>query len=238
MAQLDLPLRSPATLEAVVQRLYAEYSRKAPPPATLEFYRYTTLRHTLRVRDGVLRVRLSDLLEDAPDEVLESILAILICKLLRRRPPARPQRVYQEYTTTPRITRRARAVRARRGRKQLTAPRGRIFDLRRLYRRLEENYFEDALDVRHLSWSRQKARTNLGHYDPAHRAIVINRRLDHPLVPEYVVEFVLYHEMLHAALGDQCRNGRRHFHHAEFRKAEKQFPDYRRAQRFIETELS
>ncbi len=238
MSQIELPLRDQAWLEASVERLYGEFSREAPPPSRVEFYPYSTLRHTLRVREGVLRVRLSDLLADAPADVLESVLAILVCKLLRRRLPRRYRQRYQAYVNSPEVTRRSREMRARRGKKQLTSPRGRIFDLSRLYRRLEQRYFEGQLQVRHLSWSRREARTRLGHYDPAHRAIVINRRLDHPLVPEYVVEFVLYHEMLHAALGDECRNGRRHFHHAEFRQAERRFPDYRRAQRFIETELS
>lgn len=227
----------PTELVETFERLYAEWDRGPSPPVRIEFYPYSSLRHTLRVRDGVWLVRLSDLLETAPPRVLEAILAILTCKLRRRRVPPHYRRCYQQHVTQPQLRQAAREVRASRGRKVLTSPRGRVFDLAGIFRRLNHRYFENRVEVDHLSWSREKAQTRLGHYDPAHRAIVINRRLDHPLVPEYVVAFIVYHEMLHASLGEHCRNGRRHFHHAEFRRAEKRFADYRRAQRFIRREL-
>ena len=31
-----------------------------------------------------------------------------------------------------------------------------------------------------------------GHYDPAHNAIVISRVFDHPRVPEFVIEYIVY----------------------------------------------
>ena len=77
----------------------------------------------------------------------------------------------------------------------------------------------------------------LGHYDPAHEAIVLSRRLDNPLVPEYVVRYVLYHEMLHVQLGEDTpdTSGRRRIHGPRFRLAEKRYPDSRRALDFIRT---
>jgi predicted metal-dependent hydrolase len=64
--------------------------------------------------------------------------------------------------------------------------------------------------------------------------IVINRQLDHTGVPEYVVGYVLYHEMLHLKHPMRFARCRRESHSAEFRKEEKRFADYQRAMKFLD----
>ncbi len=86
-----------------------------------------------------------------------------------------------------------------------------------------------------LVWSQRRHRTVLGHYDPAHDAIVLNRGLDDHQVPAWVLEYVLFHEMLHAHLGEQTCGGQRFVHHAEFREAEKRFVEFDKAKKFIRT---
>ena len=54
--------------------------------------------------------------------------------------------------------------------------------------------------------------------------------LDQVAVPRWFVGFVLYHELLHAALGDAPETGSRKRHHGpEFRSREAAHPDYERA---------
>jgi predicted metal-dependent hydrolase len=53
--------------------------------------------------------------------------------------------------------------------------------------------------------------------------------MDSKRVPGYFIEYVVYHEMLHAAIGIQEREGRRSIHSAEFKKREKLFKYYERA---------
>jgi hypothetical protein len=48
-------------------------------------------------------------------------------------------------------------------------------------------------------------------------------------VPPYVVEFIVYHEMLHAQLGVEEQNGRRAVHTRELRRREKLFKEYEKA---------
>ena len=54
------------------------------PEATIQFFPFTNLNNTIRLREGRLLVRLSDLLEGAPQTVLHAILHILIAKLYRK----------------------------------------------------------------------------------------------------------------------------------------------------------
>jgi predicted metal-dependent hydrolase len=75
----------------------------------------------------------------------------------------------------------------------------------------------------------------LGHYDPAHHAIVLSRALDRSKVPAYVVEYVLYHEMLHLKHPVEYRSERRCVHSAAFKAEERRFPEFERANRFLKT---
>ncbi|MGB6359905.1 MAG: hypothetical protein WBF30_14095, partial [Candidatus Acidiferrales bacterium] len=73
----------------------------------------------------------------------------------------------------------------------------------------------------------------LGIFDPALDQIAINAALDRPLVPEYVVAYVLYHEMLHRKHPIKLARCRLEAHSREFRAEEKKFRDYRRAMKFL-----
>jgi predicted metal-dependent hydrolase len=84
-----------------------------------------------------------------------------------------------------------------------------------------------------LTWSQQRARSSLGHYDPAHNAIVISRIFDHPQVPRYAVEYILYHEMLHLKHPVKLRGSRRCVHSAEFQAEENMFPQLEQAKAFL-----
>ena len=75
-----------AKLEELFQRNFRELRPGIPlPEMRLEFYPFANINNTIRIRNGELRVRLSDLLEGAPENVLESIAHILLAKIYRKR---------------------------------------------------------------------------------------------------------------------------------------------------------
>ena len=84
-----------------------------------------------------------------------------------------------------------------------------------------------------LTWSRNHARSSLGHYDPAHNAIVISRVFDHLRVPRYAVEYILFHEMLHLKHPVKLRGSRRCVHSREFLTEENSFPELEKARKFL-----
>jgi predicted metal-dependent hydrolase len=84
-----------------------------------------------------------------------------------------------------------------------------------------------------MSWSPSKTRRILGHYDPAHNAIVISRIFDQMSVPRYAVEYIVYHEMLHLKHPVRLRGSRRCVHSSEFQAEEKLFPQLERANAFL-----
>src|SRR5580698_443605 len=88
------------------ERIYTRLGcQSRPPQFTVEFYPYANLVHTVRVREDVAHVRLSDALRGAPLEILEAAAAILLARLYRRRAPRELQSAYHVYTLAPRTRR-------------------------------------------------------------------------------------------------------------------------------------
>ncbi len=203
------------------------------PELEIEFFAFANVNNTIRLRNGRLLVRLSDLLEGAPETVLRAIAHILLAKMYRR-PIDRGQAArYRKYVASHDIVRKTHLVRQMRGHKRLRSPRGHFYDLDAIFEELNTHYFHGLLGRPRMSWSQTKTRRILGHYDPAHNAIIISRLFDHFAVPRYVLEYIVYHEMLHLKHPVRLRGTRRCVHSAEFQAEEKLFPHRAEANAFL-----
>ena len=205
----------------------------SPPPISVEFFPFANVNNTIRLRQGELFVRLSDLLEGAPVPVLRAIAHILLAKMYRK-PIERTQAVrYRRYIHSHEIHNKAHLVRQVRGRKRIASAQGRVYDLDAIFEDLNLRFFGGMQARPRMSWSHGRSRSLLGHYDPAHNAIVVSRIFDQPAVPRYAVEYIVYHEMLHLRHPVRLNGSRRCVHTPEFRAQEKLFPQFDAAQRFI-----
>ncbi len=205
----------------------------APPELKIEFFAFANVNNTIRLRQGRLLVRLSDLLEGAPETVVRAIAHILLAKMYRK-PVDRGQAArYRKYVGSHEVVGKAHLVRQMRGRKRLLSPRGHFYDLDELFEDLNRKFFHGLLGRPRMGWSPNKTRRILGHYDPAHNAIVISRIFDHPAVPRCAVEYIVYHEMLHLKHPVRMRGSRRCVHSAEFQAEENLFPQLAQANAFL-----
>lgn len=198
------------------------------------FYPYANLMHTIRLRDDVADVRLSDVLRGAPLVVLEAAAAILLGRLYRRRAPAELLASYRRYIVAPRTRSRLAALRGKRGRRVNTGPRGAVYDLAPIFTRLNRRYFGARLHRPRLGWSTCSWRTQFGCFDPALDQIVLSRWLDRAAVPAYAVEYVLFHEMLHVKHPLRAAHCGIEAHSREFRQEEKRYAHYHRARKFLD----
>ncbi len=219
---------------AIFQETFLELRPGATvPPLTVEFFAYANVNNTIRLRDGKLHVRLSDLLEGAPETVLRAIAHILLAKIYRRPIERRQASRYRKYVHSHEIRNKAHVLRQMRGRKQISSARGRYYDLEAIFEELNLRFFGGLQARPRMTWSQHRARNLLGHYDPAHNAIVVSRIFDHPAVPRYAVEYIVYHEMLHLRHPVKLNGSRRCVHSAEFRAEERRFSQLEAAQRFL-----
>jgi predicted metal-dependent hydrolase len=216
------------------QETYRELRPGTPTPdINIEFFAFANINNTIRLRKGKLLVRLSDLLEGAPDPVLRAIAHILLAKMYRKAIDRGHAARYRKYVGSHDIVRKAHLVRQIRGRKLLRSARGHFYDLDAVFEDLNTRFFHGLMARPRMSWSQAKTRRILGHYDPAHNAIIISRIFDHPGVPRYVLEYIVYHEMLHLKHPVKLRGSRRCVHSAEFQAEEKLFPRVDQANAFL-----
>ncbi len=213
---------------------HAELRPDCPaPPVAVQFFAFASVNNTIRLREGKLFIRLSDLLEGAPDCVLHSLAHILLAKMYRKPISRQHSTRYRRYVSSHELTRKAHLVRQIRGRKRVASAQGHTYNLEEIFDVLNARFFGSLLARPRLGWSREAARNRLGHYDPAYNAIVLSRVFDHPRVPRAAVEYILYHEMLHLKHPVKLRGNRRCVHSAEFRAEEKLFPQLHEAKMFL-----
>jgi predicted metal-dependent hydrolase len=221
-------------LHEIFQESYRELRPTSSLPAlTIEFFAFANVNNTIRLRDGRLLVRLSDLLQGAPEGVLRAIAHILLAKMYRKPIERGHAARYRKYIASHEIVRKAHLVRQIRGRKRLHSAQGRFYDLDRIFEDLNTRFFHGLLARPRMSWSQSRSRRILGHYDPAHNAIIISRIFDQRSVPRYAVEYIVYHEMLHLKHPVKLRGSRRCVHSAEFQAEEKLFPQLAEADAFL-----
>jgi predicted metal-dependent hydrolase len=219
----------------IFQRVYTRLNCDGRPPRfRVEFFPYSSLTLTIRRREETVYVRFSDLLRRAPLNVLEAAAALLLAKIYRRRAPKALTEPYLAYARSARTRTRMNKMRGRRVRRAIAPPQGRHYDLDKIIDEINENYFAGQLEKPHIGWSSRSWRRQFGCYDPGPNQILLNRRMDRPIVPQCAVEYVLYHEMLHVKHPTRRSGCTLLSHSPEFRAEEKRFTEYTRARRVLD----
>jgi hypothetical protein len=223
-----------AALAQLFEQAYRELRPRAPiPEFEVRFYRFANVNNTIRLRQGRIFVRLSDLLEGSPEAVLQAILHILIAKLYRK--PIDPGHAarYRKFTGSRAMTEKTHLIRQLRGRKRIEGPCGRQYDLDAIFDELNVRFFHGLMARPQMTWSGRHSLRSLGHYDPAHNTIVVSRVFDRAAVPRYAIEYLVYHEMLHLRHPVKLRGSRRLVHPPAFQEEEKLFPQLVEAKQFL-----
>jgi hypothetical protein len=222
-----------------IRKLYGEafgiYDKeRKTPEIDVTFYPYVGINHTIRVRNGKVYVRIAEICSNMPLDAHRGLARILVAKLYGRRPPKQANEVYAEYIKTREVREKAVENKRTKGRKVITSALGAVYDLDETFNLLNLRYFHGSLPKPILTWSTRKTYRILGHHDAAHDTIVISRSLDSGTVPRFVVEYIVFHEMLHVAHPTKHVNGRRYNHTTAFKRDEQKFKYYTEAEAWIE----
>lgn len=221
-------------LHAIFEEEYRIVRPSAPiPELDVRFRRFTSLNTTIRLREGTLHVRLSDLLEPSPVAVHQAIAHILLAKLYRKPIAAHHADCYRLYVASDPVAESAAYIRQTRGRKRISTPVGMQYDLNEVFESLNIRFFHGLLSRPTLTWSAHAARRMLGHYDAAHDTIVVSRVFDRADTPRCAIEYLVYHEMLHLKHPVRIKAGRRCVHSSEFQAEERLFPELEQAKAYF-----
>jgi hypothetical protein len=106
---------------------------------------------------------------------------------------------------------------------------GMYHDLTESFERVNTLYFQNHFSRPRLFWTQTFTHRRFGSYDFSRDTLTVSATLDQPKVPEYVVDYIMYHELLHKKHGIRWQNGRRGVHTPQFQREEKQFKQYAEA---------
>lgn len=110
---------------------------------------------------------------------------------------------------------------------------GRVHDLDASFERVNQTYFGGGIERPILTWNRIVTARKFGHYDRLRDTVMLSISLDDKRVPEFVIDSVMHHELLHKVHGATFVNGRRISHGPEFRRDERLFERYEEADKHL-----
>ncbi|MGH9915287.1 MAG: M48 family peptidase, partial [Pyrinomonadaceae bacterium] len=155
---------SKSFVESIVSDAFRRLGAGRPVPnVDVKFYPYSGSHHTIRIRAGCAYLRISDIFSDAPVDVLQAVIYILVAKISHRSVPPAWRDIYRRYANSPHVLRAAETVRRTRGRKITASAQGNVYDLEKMFTRLNQKYFDAKLEKPILTWSQRRTRRILGH---------------------------------------------------------------------------
>ncbi|MBF0517422.1 MAG: hypothetical protein HQK97_09955 [Nitrospirae bacterium] len=175
--------------------------------------------------NGSVSLRIHRMFLAAPAAVIEEITAFV--KTRSKKTPLIREFIRNNHTISETRPKRRTAI----------THQGKFHNLKLIYDALNEEYFGGSLSLE-ITWGRRQTKTacrgrRLGSCDSVNGLITIHRALDTPAVPRYLIQYVVYHEMLHGSLGVELKNGRRSIHGRDFKHRERLFKDFDRVVHFL-----
>lgn len=178
-----------------------------------------------------VRLSISEGFLMAPPAVIAGLVKIVLPYSRKKQHRA----VVHAYAESPAFRQRLRAVEQAGGAVPPPRTAGRTHNLESIFQTVNREYFDGRLVMPVIQWNPISTLREFGRFEPATETIVLSRRLDAPDVPEQVVAYVLYHELLHRVLGAKREGSRRRFHTPAFRKAERRFRGHEQAEQFLQS---
>jgi len=188
------------------------------------------LHYSYAIRDGCMNIELSDYLEDAPDNVLRDTCKAVVAWAVRGK--FRTPQSLMDFIHTEKFIVGKRPLYLERSRTVTMDQQGRYKNLLDSVERLRESGLIEDDDIRNsfFSWVEHMAKYKFGQCNQLFRVVTVNPVLDSDEVPDYVLDFVIYHEILHLRQ-DSTKNRRPH--NAQFKSWEHQFPMYDDAEWYL-----
>jgi hypothetical protein len=110
---------------------------------------------------------------------------------------------------------------------------GQFHDLGASFTRVSQRYFNGEIQRPRLFWSRAATMRKFGHYDWLGGSLMVSRTLDRAEVPDLVVDFIMYHELLHQHHGIRWSGSRGYAHTAAFYRDERRFERHAEAEALL-----
>ena len=163
----------------------------------------------------------------APDKILVAILDTALNQHSKN-----SRQLVRDYTFTP-AYQEARTRLEYLGLPPGSFAQGIIHSLDQSFNRVNQEYFQGRLAPPHLIWSSRLTYRKFGHYQWDINTVMVSQTLDNHQIPGFVVDYVMYHELLHKKLQTRKVNNRRYSHTKKFREEEQKFIKFEEAKKIL-----
>lgn len=241
LSQISIPaspaLDPKALLETHARRIAGHLTVKLPVPVDLVLTNNRSTMISYRHQGGRLRIRLHRMFQYADHRVLDALALYVSGRSLKA------NRVIDAF-----IAKHGAEVERSAQRKPRTLlAQGQFFDLSQVLERVCSLYFGGPVEVG-IGWGqlrkgRRKKRRGgvrsraLATYSFHDKCIRVSPVLDAEFVPEFVMDWIVYHELLHHVLPVEGDESRKVYHSTRFRCLERAFPRFEEAQAWEQANL-
>ncbi len=184
---------------------YTELTGKPPIRIEIDYSgRFKGYNANVRYTRYKMEFRLARNWEGVDEDIQKGLLQHLMCRVLKLKEDTLNIRLYEEFLRQ----------------SSNYAPKGESDPyLEERFAVLNDEYFAGMMDQPTLTWGRAST-TKLGSYEYATDTVKLSTILADD---EDMLDYVLYHELLHKKHKFSCSNGRTHHHTPAFRADEKKF---------------
>ncbi len=235
----EVPPKLIETISNILYSVYHIYQRRSKKSYDIDrietsFFPYKSLKHTIRIKDHAATVKISHFTRFQQTEYFEGLAHRLWSDLFRMKCPPNLKISFDETQN------RLHQDLVNKGLYPATAkqyePEGIFFDLQKIFSNVNRKYFNRGAGGIKIGWSKKKAMRRLGHYDTRAKTIMISKTLDHPDVPHFVIEFIVFHETLHHVISFESGPDGKSYHGRFFKHNEKKYPQYHEAARWLKND--
>ena len=225
MTEISLP-KSAETAE-LLERSFADVGRRyGYDSVTAEFEEFKEFKVKWRRSCGWAEFEVSDYMTDAPREVMEGMAETIFSRIAQRSRRDYPPEMLN-WMTSDDFVRNKQPLYMERSRNITRSPVGEHLNLNDSYRRLIDLGLVEKDDTIRITWTRQPNVKRVGYCSVLMKVIIISSLFDSPAFPEFVTDYVLYHELIHMSKGFDPFGQR---HGTDFRDLEQLFPMHKEAE--------
>ena len=174
--------------------------------------------------------QVSDYLMDAPAEVIEGLAETLFSRISGMDTDSYPPKM-TEWITSDEFRKNKQPMYVRRSRNITRSGTGEYRDLGDSLDRLKSMGLVDESARPYITWTKDDLSANVGYCSTLMDTIVISSAFDTDCIPDFVIDFVLYHEYLTIREGWVNFGREKPF---DFTEEERRFPRWEEAENWIE----
>ncbi|UAL08382.1 MAG: hypothetical protein KRP56_03825 [Candidatus Methanogranum gryphiswaldense] len=174
--------------------------------------------------------KVSDYLNDAPDEVIEDLVRTLFSKLGGTYDQGYSKEMC-DWVTRPEFSQIKRPIYLKRSRNILRNAKGDFRDLQDSMDRLSDIGLTENTDDVYISWSKEPVARKIRNSSVLMKVISISKHLDSEMVPDYVIDYCLYHELCHVIVGFDPTSEK---HTSRYEELNSKFEKKEEAEKWIE----